>query len=175
MAPTDVTAVLNRLGVTYVLIGGRAVVARGYVRSTLDVDYLTMDRRVLDRQVWSDLIAAGAHVDARAGEFDDPLGGVVHIQLPGGRDVDVVVGKHRWQQFVIERAEVLEIDGEQIAVPLTGDLIVLKLAAGGYQDRADAHALLSTGREGIIRQVESHLDELPAELREAWQRFLAGS
>lgn len=103
MTPSDVTAILDRLGVAYVLAGGHAVVARGYVRATLDTDYLTTDRRVLKQEVWRDLIDQGARVDARRGDLDDPPGGGVRIKLPDGSDVDVVVGKHKWEQAVIQR------------------------------------------------------------------------
>ena len=74
-----VRAILDSMDVQYALIGGWAVGLRGYVRLTTDTDFLTVDRRVLDASVWSDLVADGIHVDPRKGDFDDPLGGVVHI------------------------------------------------------------------------------------------------
>lgn len=54
--------------------------ARGYPRFTIDIDLLTSDARVLEQTTWAELIETGATVDARRGDADGPLGGVVHIQ-----------------------------------------------------------------------------------------------
>ena len=43
-----VLRVLDDLGAPYALIGGYAIAARGFARSTIDLDLLTTDPRVLD-------------------------------------------------------------------------------------------------------------------------------
>lgn len=48
-----VLRVLERLGAPYALIGGYAVAARGFARSTIDLHLLTTDPRVLDPFTWS--------------------------------------------------------------------------------------------------------------------------
>jgi len=54
------------------------------------------------------------------------------------------------------------------------DLIRLKLYAGGSQDSWDIEQLLaaSADRGALIREVESGLDSLPAEVRRLWNRIL---
>lgn len=166
--------VLDALGVRYALIGGHALAARGYPRFTVDIDLLTTDRRVLEPQVWAALIDQGAAVDARRGDDDDPLAGVVHVLLPDGTDVDLIVGRWPWEGGVIDRANLVTIaPGVDILVPTASDLILLKLAAGGFVDLQDAAALLATGdRDRLVAAVESRIDEVRPDVRRTWRGLL---
>jgi hypothetical protein len=140
MTIAPVLRVLDALGVRYALIGGHAMAVRGYPRFTADLDLLTTDRRVLDLTVWRELLSAGAAIDPRHGDPDDPLAGVVHIMLPDDSDIDIVVGRWTWEARIVERAEPLSLMGAVLPVPTAADLILLKLAAGGYVDKQDAAA-----------------------------------
>lgn len=165
--------ILDRLGVTYVLAGGMAVVARGYARFTLDLDLLTTDSRVLQPTIWDELRNAGIPVDVRKGESDDPLAGVVRI---GARPetIDVIVGRWKWEQRVIDRAELLEVEGRKIRVPITSDLILLKVSAGGSIDQQDVVRLLAVGpRDQLIAEVNEKISELPIEAQQLWSRLIA--
>lgn len=169
-----VRRVLDGLGTRYALIGAHAMAVRGYPRFTLDVDLLTTDRRVLDSGHWAGLAGDGAQVDVRQGDADDPLGGVVHLLLRDGTDVDLVVGKWKWESDLIERAEEISIGGAPIRVPATGDLILLKLAAGGTLDLRDAAALLTVSdRTRVCQDVEVHIDDVQPDVRTAWRDLLA--
>ena len=88
MTIEPVRRVLEAIGAPYALIGAHAMAARGYPRFTVDVDLLTTDSRVLDRATWAGLERDGAVVDARTGDVDDPLGGVVHVCRDEDFDVD---------------------------------------------------------------------------------------
>ena len=148
--------------------------ARGYARSTVDVDLLTTDTRVLTPGVWGELFGLGGTIDCRRGDDDDPLAGVVHVQLPDDTDVDIVVGRWKWEEAIIERAEPMRIGGVDIRVPLASDLILLKLAAGGVLDLRDAAALLAVGdRDALIKEVESRLPEVRPDVTDAWRDVLA--
>ena len=169
-----VVRTLGGLGASYALVGGHALAARGYPRSTVDIDLLTTDPSVLDPALWRALETEGATVDCRRGDDDDPLAGVVHIELADGTDVDVVVGRWKWETQLISRAEVLPFGSSDIPVPLTSDLILLKLAAGGSLDLRDAAALLAIGdRALLIREVESHLPAVRPDVTAAWREVLA--
>lgn len=171
-----VRRVLDALGARYALIGAHAMAARGYPRFTVDVDLLTTDSRVLDAAHWAGLINDGAQVDIRHGDVDDPLGGVVHLLLRDGTDVDLVVGKWKWEADVIERAEAISIGDAPIGVPSIGDLILLKLAAGGTLDLRDAAALLTVGdRDRVVHDVEAHIADVRPDVRAAWRELLAAS
>lgn len=172
-----VRRVLHGLGASYALIGAHAMAARGYPRFTVDIDLLTSDPRVLESATWTELVRAGATVHPRRGDADDPLGGVVHIHLADGTDVDLIVGKWKWEAAVIERAEPLTVaPGITLPVPATSDLILLKLAAGGFMDLQDAAALLEVGGpETTVREVEARIGEVLPDVRAVWRRLLSGS
>jgi hypothetical protein len=172
-----VCRVLDAIAAPYALIGAHAMAARGYPRFTVDVDLLTTDPRVLERETWSPLTQAGAVVEPRRGDQDDPLAGVVHILLADGTDVDVVLGRWKWESDIIARAETLTVaEGVRIRVPRTADLILLKLAAGGFMDLRDAAALIEVaGRDVVVQEVESRIDEVCPDVRAAWTELLASS
>lgn len=168
-----VVAALESIGARYAVIGGQAVALRGHPRLTVDYDFLTTDRRVFEREVWTTLEQRGAIVDVRKGDPDDPLAGVVHITLREQHEADIVVAKWKWEQGVIERAERLTLQGVSVPIAQTSDVILLKLAAGGYLDLQDVYALLYTGdREQLISEVNQTISALPADAQESWKRIV---
>jgi hypothetical protein len=144
-------------------------------RTTIDIDVLTTEPRVLESAPWADLERDGAIIERRRGDEDDPLGGVVHILLTDATDIDVVLAKWKWQADVIDRAEHTTVASNvQIAVPLSSDLILLKLAAGGFLDLRDAATLLAAGnRAALVRVVESRLPDVRPDVSAAWQQVLS--
>ena len=173
MSRQRVLAILEKSGVQYAVIGAVAVAARGAPRSTLDFDLFTTDRRVLQPAIWNDLRDSGLDVDVRKGDFDDPLAGVVRIGSKA-EQIDVIVGRYRWEQRVIERAETAEVEGLCLPVPQTSDLILLKLAAGGPIDQQDIIRLLAVGpREELVAEVNAKIRELPPEAASLWARIVA--
>ena len=167
---------LQSIGAPHALIGGHAMAARGYPRFTIDVDLLTSDNRVLAADTWAGLERDGAEIDIRRGDDEDPLGGVVHLLLADGTDVDLVLAKWKWEADLIDRAEPMSIGGVSIRVPRTGDLILLKLAAGGFIDLQDAKALLSLGDvDTVIRDVEAHIAEVRPDVRALWRDLRAAT
>lgn len=173
MTIEPVLRILDRLGAPYALIGAYAIAARGFARSTIDLDLLTTDPRVLDSSTWSDLAAEGALVDCRRGDADDPLPGVTRIELPGSRPVDVILARWKWQEAIITRAEIISLGSTRLPVPIASDLILLKLAAGGALDLRDAAALLAAGdREALVAEVEKHLPDVRPDARDTWRQVL---
>jgi predicted nucleotidyltransferase len=153
---------LEERRIRHALIGGHALAARGYARFTLDIDLLTTDKDTLKEDFWAAMREDGGQVAIRPGDSEDPLRGVIRIELSDGGMVDIVVGKYQWQQGVIERAEPLDIGGITIPVARSSDLILLKLFANGPQDLADIRAILeTTDRNEIIADVRAHLAMLP--------------
>jgi len=172
-----VCRVLDAMAAPYALIGAHAMAARGYPRFTVDVDLLTTDPRVLEQNAWSALETAGAIVERRRGDADDPLAGVVHILLADTTDVDIVLARWQWESDVISRAETLTVaEGVRIRVPRTSDLILLKLAAGGFMDLRDAAALLEISeRAAVVKEIESRIGDVRPDVRSAWRELLEGS
>jgi hypothetical protein len=169
-----VTAVLERLGVRYALIGAGALAVHGVARSTFDLDLLTTNQTVLDPAGWAGLAAdARVHVDVRRGDADDPLEGLVRIETPDEPEIDVVVGRWEWQTEAIERSRPVLVAGLELPVVGAADLILLKLYAGGSQDQWDVEQLLAgDDRPALTAEVESRLGSLPIEARHAWARIV---
>lgn len=164
---------LDALGVLYAVIGGVAIAARGAPRSTLDLDFLTTDARVLQAAVWEPLRSDRVPIVIRRGDADDPLAGVVRIGEAQDR-IDLVVGKSKWEQALIERAEMVVIDDIPMRLPLASDLILLKLAAGGPIDQVDIHSLLASGpRERLIKEVNAKISDLPEDAQLLWGRIVS--
>lgn len=158
--------------IAFALIGAWAVAARGVPRSTYDVDMLTVDKRVLLDEIWEP-IRALAEIEIRRGDFDDPLRGVVKIRPAKERSIDVVVGRWKWQQQVIDRAEQFPSGERSLPTVTTADLILLKLSAGGLQDAWDIERLLAVN-ENAADEVEKGLSDLRPDARELWQRIRGG-
>jgi hypothetical protein len=166
----EVAAALDRQHVGYALIGAGALAVHGVARSTFDLDILTTDPRVLDLATWAELTAGGrASVTVRRGDVDDPLAGVVRVDAPGERPIDTIVGRFAWQSEIVERAESVTIQGTRVRVAGAGDLILLKLYAGGVQDAWDIQQLLAVDdRDRLVAEVESRLALLPSDARSRW-------
>ncbi|HEY6138809.1 MAG TPA: hypothetical protein VI670_13700 [Thermoanaerobaculia bacterium] len=168
-----VLAILDAADVRYALVGAVAVASRGAPRSTYDLDLFTTDKAVFREELWAELRRDGIAVEIRRGDFDDPLAGVVRVGTKPDQ-IDVVVGKWKWERAVIERAEPVELrDGIIIPLPSTSDLILLKIAAGGPIDTIDAINLLRIGPlDQLVTEVSAKIADLPRDAQELWQRLL---
>ncbi|MEO7157874.1 MAG: hypothetical protein ABI039_09950 [Vicinamibacterales bacterium] len=154
---------LDQHHISHALIGAAALAARGIARSTYDIDLLTTDLRAIDPRVWVTLPEDA--VDIRRGDVDDPLAGVIRIAIGTDRPVDVVVGKHPWQERAVTRAEAI---AGTTRVVLARDLVLLKLYAGGAQDLWDVRELLALGDRSLRGDVTADLAALPTLLQERW-------
>ena len=167
-----VASLLRRENIEFALIGAAALAAHGISRSTLDIDVLVVDSRVLSLT----FAEASITVDVRRGAADDPLAGVMRFGQAGERDVDVVVGRSRWQQDIIRRAQTIDVMGTTIPVVDVPGLILLKLYAGGSQDAWDVEQLLAVAdRATVVSQVDASVHELPSDAQTLWERLRAST
>lgn len=142
--------------------------ARGHPRMTLDYDFLTSDARVLTSEVWMSLEKAGATIELRRGDHDDPIAGVAHITFADGIEADVLLARWKWELGIIERSERLDVGGSFVPVPITSDLILLKLAAGGPIDLQDVVALLATNYGPLVDEVDQKIALVHPDVRTVW-------
>lgn len=164
---------LAAAAVPHALIGAAAMAAHGVARSTFDIDLLTTDARVLRDDFWASLREEGPSVEVRRGDADDPLRGVVRVELADDRPVDIVVGRHTWQTRAVDRARPL---AGAPSVVMVRDLVLLKLYAGGAQDLWDVRELLQLpGGSDLAAEVSADLAELPDQMRELWVRHVLGT
>lgn len=164
-----IASILDSAGIAWAVIGASAIAAHGVSRSTLDLDLLVKDPRVLDPGMWASLTPI-ATVDLRRGDADDPLAGVARFSAAGERPVDLVVGRGAWLEGVLQRAAEISLEPGVLRVVQRSDLILLKLYAGGSQDRWDIEQLLHDDpQQTLIADVERHLIDLPARCQDLWQ------
>lgn len=164
----DVVRHLDHSGARAVLIGAEALALHGIVRATVDTDLMTVSKEVLSREFWAPLDNRAA-IEVRRGDYDDPLAGVVRLRHPGEKRLDVVVMKHRFAREIIDRAEVVN----EMPVAQLPDIVLLKLFAGGPQDKWDIVQVLASADATLIPEVESRLAALPSDARALWERIRA--
>ena len=168
-----VAGVLDEAGARYAVIGAAAMAVHGVGRSTRDIDLLTLSTEWIDATRWAPLSDAGVNVSVARGDADDPLAGVIRFDQAGERPVDLVVGRHRWQQRLLERAEPAVAAGRSLPTARARDLVLLKLFAGGSQDAWDIEQLLAgPDRDALVGDVTTDLGDLPAACRKLWRRIL---
>jgi predicted nucleotidyltransferase len=161
---------LRHRSVPHALIGAAAMAAHGVLRSTDDMDLLATDRSVLHPDFWKSAADQGFAVSISIGDDEDRLAGGVKLEKEGARSLDVVVGRHRWQAEILERAEPFKLGRIEMPLVLASDLILLKLFAGARQDILDAEAILDGGdRRRLEAEVNAHIGRLPKHAREAWR------
>jgi hypothetical protein len=162
---------LERTHIPFALIGATALAVHGVSRSTLDIDLLATDRRLLEHEFWH--LPAAVTIDIRIGDAADPLAGVVRCGADGERDVDIIIGKAAWQNDIIARSEPTRRPGRDVRAARVEDLILLKLYAGGSQDRWDIEQLLSrTDRAALVTTVTERLAALPVSAQHVWRKIL---
>lgn len=164
----EIVAYLDAHGVASAVIGGMALAVHGIARSTVDVDLLTDDARVLERSFWSGLGSAPP-AEIRRGDAADPLAGVVRWDTEDA--VDLIVGRGRFASNIVGRRVFLEIGGRKLPVVQAPDLILLKLAAGGPQDLLDVRLLLHADRGEWRAAVEERIETAPMDARQVWKRI----
>ena len=155
--PLDPEPLLRRLaeaGVDFLVIGGVAVVAHGYGRSTKDLDIVYATNAANLERLGAALVELGARLrgidedvpfipDARTLKrttiltLETPLGGIDLLVDPDGAA--------RYDDMRA-RAQVIDLDGISFRVVSMDDLLSMKRAAGRPQDVADIDALLTARR-----------------------------
>lgn len=173
----EVVACLEHEGSQHAMIGATAMAALGAGRSTQDLDILTNDRTVLRSARWQRLGESGATIEIRHGDIQDPLVGVVRVSRAGERPVDVIVGEGAWQDRILEEASVRQISDVEVPVVNEVGLVLLKLYAGGPQDRWDIEQLLlqTADRTQLERSIGERVSELPARCSRLWERMIESS
>jgi predicted nucleotidyltransferase len=148
--PEEILRVLSEHGVDFVVIGGVAVQAHGYIRSTRDLDVIarpTMLNLTRLSEAFADL---GAESRGRAGvNVTDPhvlrRAPLIAVMTEAGPldvlNIEHVDGAPRGYDALRDAALTIDLHGMQIAVAGLSDLVRMKRAAGREHDLADIEAL----------------------------------
>jgi predicted nucleotidyltransferase len=134
---------LSRCGLDFMIIGGIAVIARGVVRDTDDVDATVwsaaLDLPALAAALREEGIAARI---ADAEQFARRHSVLLVRHEPTGVDVDLSLALLPFEREALDRAERLDLGGVRVPVALAEDLIVYKAVAWRDEDRQDIERLL---------------------------------
>ena len=142
--------VLRQHGVDFVVIGGIAVQAHGYIRFTRDLDVIVRPSALNASRLSEALAELKAELRAPGAlRLTDPhelrRAPLIPVMTAAGPldvvHVEHIAGAPRSYDALREAALVIEIDGGEVAVAGVSDLIRMKRAAGRDQDLADIEAL----------------------------------
>ncbi|MBZ5545262.1 MAG: nucleotidyl transferase AbiEii/AbiGii toxin family protein [Acidobacteriia bacterium] len=140
-----VVPVLEGLEIPYALIGGLALGVHNVIRATEDVDLLVQRSPAEMQELAREFRAKGMRAVSRKGAADDPLIGVVVLEVPirdGKVTCDLILPSSGWQFEAIRESEVVNFEGLSLRVARRKDLFLLKLFAASPQDLLDAADLL---------------------------------
>jgi hypothetical protein len=142
-ATADLRAALSSLEGSYVLIGGLAVVLRGFPRHTDDIDVMVLGPSTSLPQLMSWLTACGF-----VPRVDDALGFAAQSQVllmvhvASGIELDLSLGWLPFENEAVEAAEPIDIDGVTFPVARAEDLLIYKAVAWRERDQRDIEELL---------------------------------
>jgi hypothetical protein len=177
-----IVAFLDRRGVASALIGAVALAARGYARSTEDVDLAVGIEPAQLAAIARDLEAEGYSVDLSLPDPADPLGGVVRVSGVGLGRVEIVNFSNPPGGGFPELAELVVRDatpyreGSALLVATVPHLVLSKLYAGGPKSRLDVLELLSRNPDVNLGELRALCRRFRLDRRlEAWFRELGAA
>jgi hypothetical protein len=165
---STVAAVLDEESIPFAVIGAAALAWHGYSRATSDIDLVTTSSAALDIDWAARIPDADVHV--RRGDAEDPLAGVVRFRREPDSDIDLVIGRWRWQSEAIARAERVDLGFARLPATGAADLVLFKLDAAGPGDLRDVEQLLAIKGDALVARVEELLPDIVS-IREEWTRL----
>jgi hypothetical protein len=153
-----VARLLKGQSVEAVVIGAVALAAYHYVRQTEDVDLgINASAKTL-KNLKQILQKAGYPATLRLADAEDPLGGVIDIEIPAGY-LQIISFAGRFPAVIedaVRSAQTTIRPGSQLKLVPLPHLIALKLYAGGHKSKADIIELLARNPTldlGEVRQL----------------------
>lgn len=151
-AAETASAKLRETGIPHALVGGLAVGAHGYPRTTDDVDFLVGDEA-----------------------FEKHAGGLVTLRLPliavGNVRIDFVsMDESRGEKEQLRSAVENPPQSNQVPIVPLVALVYMKLKAGRQKDRADLVELLKRGRIEV-EEIDRYLGEHAPVLVRKWEHI----
>lgn len=143
-------AALRPLEGSFMLIGGLAVVLRGFPRHTDDVDVAVLGARTSANQLANLLIKGGFEP-----RIDDAVAFAEQTQVllfrhsETGIEIDVSLAWLPFEEEAVAAAEELEVEGIGLPVARVEDLLIYKAVAWRERDRRDIEELLRLYQGGL--------------------------
>lgn len=174
----EAVAVLDALGVRYMLIGGLAVGVRAIPRATNDIDLSIAADAEATRGIADAMQARGFAVRSHGPPGEGAILRFLKVGPDGiARWIDMLCASTPFEVDALGRASPATLFARSLPIASVEDLLVFKLLAGRPQDRADFVALVRANADAIdeaylsARAAEWESSEaLAALLREARER-----
>ena len=148
VALRDITAVMERLGISYAVIGGVAVRAYGIPRPTFDLDFTIEISRDRLTEIFDAVESDGYTVaeSYRSGWIDE-VGGMPLVKfrcyIQGqGVDVDVFIAEKPFQREILRRRQRVETPDGDAWLASPEDIVLLKLLAHRPRDLVEIGDIL---------------------------------
>jgi hypothetical protein len=146
-----ITAILDREGYPYAVMGGLAVRVHSIPRPTYDVDLtISIDRHDLP-QLFASLVGLGCSIpEAYLRGWVDEVAGMPLVKLrtymspTSGVDIDIFLAETNFQKSCIARRVQIVVNEKCLWVVTPEDLILLKLLASRPRDLLDVADILFT-------------------------------
>lgn len=162
----DLGRVLDRLGLEWYLFGAQAAILRGLRRVTVDVDVTVFAPAHDGERLILALRGFALRVEDAA-DFARTTRVLPLRHRATNLDVDVVLGGPGLERWFLERAEPIEVEGRLVQIPITADLVLMKLIAGRERDIGDVVELVLFDRSAVdLAGLRVQLDELQAAVGE---------
>jgi hypothetical protein len=152
----EVAELFERMAIHYAVMGGLAVRVYGIPRATYDIDFTAAVPRDRLPDLYAAVTALGYTVpEPYTSGWVDEVGGMPLVKFrlyhgTHGIDIDVFLAESRFQNSLIARRRMAEVEGFTVWLVSPEDLILLKLIAGRPRDLADI---------GDVVFIQGHLDE----------------
>jgi predicted nucleotidyltransferase len=149
-ALADFTTLFDRMGIPYVVMGGMAVRVYGIPRATYDIDFTVGVPRDRLAKLYEAIRALGYTVPEQyeTGWVDVVAGmSLVKARLyltEIGIDVDLFLAESAFQEEVLKRRRLVQLETARVWFISPEDLILLKLLASRPRDRGDIADILFT-------------------------------
>jgi hypothetical protein len=159
---------LSGLGATHMVIGGIAVIARGVVRQTDDVDATVWAEeapltRLMDRLGREGIVGRIPNVESFAREHQVLLLRHADSRTP----IEVTMAWLPFEREALDRADRISFRGLSVPVARAEDLVIYKAVAWRDRDRADIVRLLRAHRGNIdLGRVRRIVEEFAVALEE---------
>ncbi|MDI6768699.1 MAG: nucleotidyltransferase [Anaerolineales bacterium] len=136
-----IIAFLDENDISFAVIGGIANAERGRPRATEDADLkvLIKDKTISEFRA----LAESRFVPHRRpwlGKAESAL--IVSVEVEPEMVVDMLVAVFPYEEFAIQRAEIIEIDGVPLPICTAEDLIIHKAISNRSQDWIDIEGVL---------------------------------
>jgi len=154
---------LKAESVPFVITGGMAVSLAGQPRLTQDIDVLVR----VDEASWGGFLESGSRFgfQPRLSDCLDfaKISRVLLMRHQStGLDVDVILSGMHLEEVIIENGITVQIEGAEVRIPRTEDLIIMKSFARRQKDIADIEALVDAAEDIDWDYVSSWTRQLAA-------------